>query len=98
MRRHSAAIIATCLSAVLAGLLLPIATAAAATTAPTLSVGDTQVWEGDGYPSQPQATFVVRLSAPTTSDVTFHWTTVDGTATHLVDYVPLSTTSTIPAG
>ncbi len=26
---------------------------------------------------------MVRLSAPAASDVTFHWTTMDGTATHV---------------
>jgi Calx-beta domain len=92
-------IVRVCLLTMIAGIFSPVATGTAAAVAtPTLSAGDSQVWEGDGYPSLPEATFVVRLSAPSANDVSFQWSTEDGTATHGVDYSAATASSTIAAG
>ena len=62
-----------------AALLLPAGAAAqAAAPAPTLSVADVTVAEGNAGPSV--ASFVVELSAPSRQPVTVVYATVDGTA------------------
>ena len=64
-------------------------------TAPTLSIGDDVVSEGN-YGAT--LTFPVTLSRPFAVDVTAHYATTNGTATAPSDYASESGTVTIPAG
>ncbi len=65
--------------------------------APTVSINDVSVTEGDNGTTN--AVFTVSLSAVSGKDVTVDWTTADGTATAGSDYTATSGTSlTIPAG
>jgi hypothetical protein len=64
--------------------------------APTLSVADVSVDEGDTGTTQ--AVFAVGLSAASGLPVTFRFRTVEGTAAEGVDYVGTNGVLTIPAG
>jgi hypothetical protein len=64
--------------------------------APTLSVDDISVNEGDAGTTT--ATFTVTLSAASGKAVTFDWTTAAGTATGGTDYVAANNSKTIAAG
>ena len=64
--------------------------------APTLSIGDVSVAEGNAGTTT--ATFTVSLSAPSGSAVTFDWATAPGTATAGTDFVSASGSRTIAAG
>jgi hypothetical protein len=64
-------------------------------TAPTLTIGDTAVSEGNFGAT---LTFPVTLSRPFAVDVTAHYATADSTATAPGDYTSKSGTVTIPAG
>ncbi len=64
--------------------------------APTLSVSDASVTEGNS--GTVLANFTVTLSAPATSDVTVNYATANGTATSGSDYTATSGTLTIPVG
>ena len=64
---------------------------------PTLNVYSDSVYEGDSGTTA--MTFGVWLSRSVDYDVTFEWSTVDGTATAGSDYVAVTgATATIPAG
>ena len=64
--------------------------------APTLSVNDVSVTEGNAGTTT--ATFTVSLSAASGNAVTFDWATAAGTATAGADYVTASGSATIAAG
>ena len=64
---------------------------------PTLSVGDATFHEGTTA-APGQGTFTVSLSAPSTSPVTVHYATADGTAIAGKNYLAQSGTLTIAAG
>jgi hypothetical protein len=64
--------------------------------APTLSVGDISVTEGDAGTTT--ATFTVTLSTVSGKAVTFDWATAAGSATAGTDYVAGSGSKTIAAG
>jgi large repetitive protein len=64
--------------------------------APTLSVDDVSVTEGNV--GTKTATFTVTLSAASGQAVTFDWTTAPGTATAGTDYVAANGSRTIAAG
>ena len=64
--------------------------------APTLSIGDVSLAEGNAGTTT--ATFTVTLSAASGQAVPVDWATVDGTATQLSDYISGSGTLTFPAG
>jgi ELWxxDGT repeat protein len=64
--------------------------------APTLSVEDVTVVEGDGTPGV--ASFAVRLSSPTALPVTVAYATADGSAHAGSDYQPGSGMLTFPPG
>ncbi|MFL6155667.1 MAG: Calx-beta domain-containing protein [Marmoricola sp.] len=64
-------------------------------TAPTLSIGDASVSEGN---SGATLTFPVTLSRPFAVDVTAHYATSDSSATSPSDFTAKSGTVTIPAG
>ncbi len=83
---------------VLAGILAAIALAAPAVAqaAPTLSVDDVKVTEGDS--GQQNATFTVTASETSASDITVNYGTADGTAKQPGDYSATSGVLTIPAG
>lgn len=66
------------------------------TIAPSLFVSDPVILEGDN--GQKDAVFEVRLSSPHNADLTFSYTTVDGTATAGSDYTATSGSLTILAG
>ena len=75
----------------------PAGRGGAATVGLTLSVDDIRRTEGAaGTLSRPRLT--VRLSAPSTAEVTVRWRTVDGTAVAGPDYKARSGTVVIPAG
>jgi hypothetical protein len=65
-------------------------------TGTRLSVGDASVVEGAR--GTRTVRLAVSLSAPATTDVTFHFATVDGTAAAGVDYRAEGSDSVIPAG
>jgi hypothetical protein len=65
-------------------------------TAPSLSIGDATVIEGNG--GKRNATFTVTLSAPTSQAVTVNYATANQTATAGTDYDSTSGTLTFPAG
>jgi hypothetical protein len=60
---------------------------------PELRVNDVTASESDG-----SITFTITLSSPSTEDITFAYTTQNGSATDQQDYTSLSGTATIPAG
>ena len=64
--------------------------------APTLSIGDVSLAEGNAGTTT--ATFTVSLSAASGKTVTLDWATAPGTATAGTDFVSASGTSTIAAG
>ena len=64
--------------------------------APTLSVDDLSVNEGDAGTTT--ATFTVTLSAASSKTVTFDWATSAGSATASTDYVATSGSKTVAAG
>ena len=64
--------------------------------APSLSVGDVSITEGNS--GTKQATFTVQLSAPAASPVSYSFATANGTASAPGDYLALSGSGTIPAG
>jgi chitinase len=64
--------------------------------APTLSIGDTTVTEGDSGTST--ATFTISLSAASSKTVSVDWGTSPGTATAGTDYVTTSGSSTFAPG
>jgi CSLREA domain-containing protein len=64
--------------------------------APTVSISDESVSEGDTGPTP--ATFQVTLSNPSASQVTVDWDTADGTATAPGDYAANSGTVTFEPG
>ena len=94
-------------------LTIAIANVTGATYAPS-SPPSGRIWNDDGplqltvYGSSPSPyegdtgtttlSFDAELSHPSSTPVTFSWTTVDGTATAPSDYVAASGTVTIPAG
>lgn len=63
-------------------------------TLPTLEIDNVTITEGLSTP--PQATFTVRLSAPSQSPVTVDFRSVDGTARANLDYTPVLGTLTLP--
>lgn len=63
---------------------------------PTLTVSNVTVAEA--LSTNSTATFTITLSAASSTDVTFNYTTADGTATAGSDYTATSGTITIPAG
>ena len=65
-------------------------------TAPTLSVNDVTLNEGNSGNSS--ATFTITLSTPSSQATTVNVSTSDGTASAGTDYVSLSQLVTIPAG
>jgi hypothetical protein len=66
------------------------------TLAPILYAGDNAVV--CGVSGKQYAVFTVTLSSPESSDVTFNYTTQDGSAVAGTDYIPVSGIATIPAG
>ena len=66
------------------------------TTVPALEVHGSGEFEGDRGTTK--IWFEASLSGPAGSDVTFHWSTVDDTATAGSDYVAASSSAIIPAG
>ncbi|MFV0268591.1 MAG: LamG-like jellyroll fold domain-containing protein, partial [Draconibacterium sp.] len=62
-------------------------------TIPALSVSNAEINESDGT-----ATFLVNASQPSTSNITFNYTTANGTAIAGSDYTAKSGTATITAG
>ncbi|HEX4941902.1 MAG TPA: Calx-beta domain-containing protein, partial [Actinomycetota bacterium] len=64
--------------------------------APSLSIGDVSLAEGNAGPTT--ATFTVSLSAASGNVVTFDWATSPGTAAAGVDYVSATGSRTIAAG
>jgi Calx-beta domain len=74
-------------------LLVPVASASAA---PTLSVGDVTVAEGDS--GQKNATFTVTMSETAPSPVTVNYATANDTATQPGDYTQTSGVLTIAPG
>ena len=66
-------------------------------TAPTISIGDRTLAEGDSGPTA--FNFAVTLSNASSSAITVHYQTADGTATAGSDYTTIAdTVLTIPAG
>ena len=63
---------------------------------PDLKINDVRINEGNSGTSM--ATFTVSLTSASTSDVSVHYATADGTATAGSDYTATSGTVTIPAG
>src|SRR5215213_1220473 len=76
--------------------LLILATSVAAQQAPSISVGDVIVVEGNSGTTQ--ATFVVALSGPTSQSVSFSFATSNGTATVGSDYIATSGALTFAPG
>ncbi|MBC7815844.1 MAG: DUF4394 domain-containing protein, partial [Planctomycetaceae bacterium] len=66
--------------------------------APTLSISDVAVLEGNGGPGSTTATFTISLSAANSQPVTVVVTTSDGTATSGVDYTPAAQLVTFAPG
>jgi hypothetical protein len=66
------------------------------TSAEILYAGDAGVVRGDSGTQFVE--FTVTLALPSTSAVTFHYATADGTAASGTDYIGVSGTGTIPAG
>jgi hypothetical protein len=64
--------------------------------APTLSVNDVTVTEGDAGTTT--ATFTASLSSVSANPVTFNWATAPGSATAGTDYIAASGSKTIAAG
>jgi hypothetical protein len=67
-----------------------------ATTAPSISIGDASVTEGNGGTTT--ATFTLTLSAPAAQTVTVNYATAAGTATAGTDFIAASGTATFIAG
>ena len=76
--------------------LLILATSVAAQQAPSISVGNVLVVEGNSGTTQ--ATFVVALSGPTSQSVSFSFATSNGTATAGSDYIATSGALTFAPG
>ena len=66
------------------------------TTAPSVSIGDASVTEGNGGTTT--ATFTLTLSAPAAQNVTVNYATAAGSATAGTDFIAASGTATFIAG
>ncbi len=64
--------------------------------APSLAIADAQVVEGDAGATELE--FTASINTVTTTDVSFNYQTVDGSANQGVDYLAASGQVTIPAG